>query len=79
MSEAAPGRRLWRPSAWEVVLVVLILAAGVWSSILSPYYLSLDQILYSTRQFLIPGLLALGLMVAIAALMYGIFKKKGWI
>jgi rhamnose transport system permease protein len=65
MNARTSAGRFWRPSAWEVFLVVLIGVAGVWSSVLSPYYLSLDQILYSTRQFLIPGLLALGLMVVV--------------
>jgi rhamnose transport system permease protein len=57
--------RLWRPSAWEVCLVVLILAAGAWSAQLSPYYLNLDQILQSSSQFIIPGLLALGLFTVV--------------
>jgi rhamnose transport system permease protein len=57
--------RRFRLPAWEASLVVLILAAGAWSATLSPYYLSLDQIAYSTRQFIIPGLLALGLMVVV--------------
>jgi rhamnose transport system permease protein len=47
-------------TGWEVFLIVLILAAGAWSAVLSPYYLSLGQIFYSTRQFVIAGLLALG-------------------
>lgn len=47
---------------WEPVLVVLILLAGAWSATLSPYYLSLDQLLDSSRNFVIPGLLALGLV-----------------
>ncbi len=51
----------WRPSAWEASLVVLIIIAVLWSSFLSPFYLSADQILYSSRHFIIPGLLALGL------------------
>jgi rhamnose transport system permease protein len=55
----------WRLPVWEAGLVVLILAAGAWSATLSPYYLSLDQIAYSTRQFIIPGLLALGLMIVV--------------
>jgi rhamnose transport system permease protein len=55
----------WRPTAWEVTLVVLIIAAGVWSTTLSPYYLSLDQIAYSSRHFIIPGLLALGLLMVV--------------
>ncbi len=54
-----------RLSAWERTLVVLILLAAAWSAHLSPYYLSLDQILESTRQFIIPGLLALGLMIVV--------------
>jgi len=47
---------------WEPVLIVLLLAAGAWSARLSPYYLSLDQIFDSSRNFVIPGLLALGLV-----------------
>jgi rhamnose transport system permease protein len=46
-------------------LVVLTLAAGAWSATLSPYYLSVDQILYSTRQFVYPGILAVGLAVVV--------------
>lgn len=64
----AASRRLplaLRPSPWELTLVILIVAAGAWSSLLSPYYLSLDQILGSTRQFIIPGLLALGLTLVV--------------
>lgn len=57
--------RGWRPSQWEVTLVVLTIVAAAWSAQLSPYYLNLDQIAYSTRQFIFPGLLALGLMVII--------------
>ncbi|MDR3440286.1 ABC transporter permease [Telmatospirillum sp.] len=51
---------------WELVLCVLIVAAGVWSSKLSPYYLSIDQIFESTRHFIIPGLLALGLAMVVS-------------
>jgi rhamnose transport system permease protein len=50
---------------WEVSLCVLILAAGAWSAHLSPYYLSVNQIFSSTRFFIIPGLLALGLTVVV--------------
>jgi rhamnose transport system permease protein len=39
--------------------------AGAWSTTLSPYYLALDQLFYSTRQFVIPGLLAIGLMMVV--------------
>jgi rhamnose transport system permease protein len=56
---------VWRPSPWEMMLAILTLAAGGWSAQLSPYYLNLDQIADSTRQFIFPGLLALGLMVVV--------------
>ena len=59
----APSRS--RFLSWETMLVVLILAAGVWSTTLSSYYLSFEQIAYSSRHFVIPGLLALGLMVVV--------------
>ena len=58
-------RWIWRPSQWEMMLAILTLAAGVWSAQLSPYYLNLDQIADSTRQFIFPGLLALGLMIVV--------------
>ena len=50
---------------WELTLVVLTLVAAAWSAYLSPYYLSLDQIALSTRQFVFPGILALGLAVVV--------------
>ncbi|MBV8816775.1 MAG: ABC transporter permease [Acidobacteriaceae bacterium] len=55
----------WRPSRWEITLCILTVVAGAWSAKLSPYYLSPDQIAYSTRHFIIPGLLALGLAVVV--------------
>jgi rhamnose transport system permease protein len=54
-----------RVPQWELTLVVLTLAAAAWSASLSPYYLSVDQILYSTRQFVYPGILAVGLAVVV--------------
>ncbi|MBV9390409.1 MAG: ABC transporter permease, partial [Verrucomicrobia bacterium] len=54
-----------RLSQWELTLVLMTLVAGACSARLSPYYLSLDQIADSSRQFIIPGLLALGLMVVV--------------
>lgn len=50
---------------WELTLVVLTLAAAGWSATLSPYYLSVDQILTSTRHFVYPGILAIGLAVVV--------------
>lgn len=59
-----PVRTQW--PAWELTLGALIVAAGVWSTTLSPYYLSFDQIFGSTRFFIIPGLLALGLAMVVS-------------
>ena len=50
---------------WELTLIVLTLAAGAWSAYLSPYYLSFDQIAESTRHFVFPGILAIGLAVVV--------------
>ena len=54
-----------RLSPWEITLVVLTLCAAGWSAYLSPYYLSVGQIASSTRHFIIPGILALGLAVIV--------------
>jgi rhamnose transport system permease protein len=51
---------------WEMTLVLMIVAAGAWSSTLSEYYLSVDQIFGSTRFFIIPGLMALGLAMVVS-------------
>ena len=56
---------VWRLSQWELMLIILTIAAAACSAQLSPYYLNLDQIADSSRQFIIPGLLALGLMVVV--------------
>jgi rhamnose transport system permease protein len=61
---ASRAKRQW--PLWEFALVVAIFAAGAWSSTLSPYYLSVDQLFSSTRAFIIPGLLALGLAVVVS-------------
>ena len=50
---------------WELTLIILTIVAAAWSAYLSPYYLSLDQIALSTRQFVIAGILALGLAVVV--------------
>lgn len=59
-------RPRWAVPTWELALCLLIIAAGAWSASLSPYYLSVDQIFGSTRFFIIPGLLALGLAVVVS-------------
>jgi len=50
---------------WELTLVILTIVAAAWSAYLSPYYLSVDQIALSTRQFVFAGILALGLAVVV--------------
>jgi rhamnose transport system permease protein len=55
--------RRWQ---WELMLVVLIVAAVAWATTLSPYYLYPDQITYSLQQSIaVVGLLAAGMMVII--------------
>jgi rhamnose transport system permease protein len=59
-------RSIYQNYRWELFLVALTLAAGAWASLLSPFYLSLDQILYSLQQALaVAGLLAAGLMTVV--------------
>jgi rhamnose transport system permease protein len=51
---------------WELMLVGLILLAGAWASMLSPFYLSPDQILFSLQQSIaVVGILAAGMMVIV--------------
>lgn len=55
-------RSIYQNHRWELILVALTLAAGAWASLLSPFYLNLDQILYSLQQALaVAGLLSAGL------------------
>lgn len=53
--------RLLRTYAAELLLVVLIVLAGLWSSALSPYFLDPDNLLNSAQFFVIFGLMAFGL------------------
>ncbi|QTE27953.1 ABC transporter permease [Pengzhenrongella sicca] len=57
--------RLARQYSWELLLVVLILAAGAWATTLSPFYLEAAQILGSAQYFAIFGILAFGLMTVV--------------
>ena len=51
---------------WELLLIVLTLAAAGWATLLSPYYLSFDQITYSLQQSMaVPAVIAAGLMVIV--------------
>ena len=64
-AEAVAMSNLRRLPQWELTLVILTIVAAAWSAYLSPYYLSLDQIALSTRQFVFAGILALGLAVVV--------------
>jgi rhamnose transport system permease protein len=57
---------LLRRHRWELTLLLLTLAAAVWASITSPFYLSFDQISYSLQQSIaVIGLMALGLTTVV--------------
>lgn len=53
--------RLVRRYGWELLLVVLIVLAGIWSSFLSPYFLDPVTLLSSASFFVIFALMAFGL------------------
>ncbi len=60
--------RALRDFGWEATLVALTLLCAAWATMLSPYYLHADQILYSLQQALaVAGLLAGGLVMIIVA------------
>lgn len=50
-----------RSYSWELLLVVLIISAGIWSSNLSPYFLDPVNLLTSAQFFVIFSLMAFGL------------------
>jgi len=50
---------------WEFILLGLVMAAVVWASRLSPYYLEGSQILNSSRDFVFTGIMGMGLMAVI--------------
>jgi rhamnose transport system permease protein len=58
-------RDLARRLRWELFIAVLLVLAVVWSSRLSPFYLDVGQLLFSSRDFVFPGIMALGLMMVV--------------
>ena len=58
------GRLLLR---WEALLVVLIFAAGVWSTTLSPFFLHRANLLDLTTPYAYLGIMAFGLTVVVVA------------
>lgn len=58
-------RRALATYRWESLLLVLLVAAVVMNSFISPYYLRPKQILNGLEYIIIPGLVALGLTVVV--------------
>jgi rhamnose transport system permease protein len=62
------GRGVWRVVArWEGILVVLIIAAGVWSTTLSSFFLQRANLLDLLTPYIFLGLLAFGLTFVVIA------------
>jgi rhamnose transport system permease protein len=57
--------RAVRTYRWEAFVAVLVLLAAGWATTLSPYYLDAEQLLFSSRNFVFTGIMALGLTVVI--------------
>ena len=58
-------RKLLRTYRWEAFVGALVLLAAGWATTLSPYYLDAEQLLFSSRNFVFTGIMALGLTVVI--------------
>jgi rhamnose transport system permease protein len=58
-------RGLLRTYRWEAFVGLLVLLAAAWATTLSPYYLDAEQLLFSSRNFVFTGIMALGLTVVI--------------
>ena len=54
-------KRVLRTFSAELLLVVLIVLAGIWSSQLSPYFLDINNLMNSAAFFVVFGLMAFGL------------------
>jgi rhamnose transport system permease protein len=50
---------------WELFIAVLVVLAAGWATTLSPYYLDGEQLLFSSRNFVFTGIMALGLTLVI--------------
>jgi len=64
----AVGRLAWRAvRRWEALLVVLIIAVGLWSTTLSPFFLTRLNLLDLATPYIFIGLLAFGLTFVVVA------------
>jgi rhamnose transport system permease protein len=50
---------------WELFVAGMVVLAGVWATLLSPYYLNLGQLFYASGSFVFTGILGFGLMTII--------------
>jgi len=65
---SALGRALWKVVArWEVMLIVLIIGAGIWSWSLSSFFLKRPNLLDLVTPYAFIGLLAFGLTFVVIA------------
>ena len=62
------GRSVWRVVArWEAILIVLIVATGIWSTTLSSFFLQRANLLDLLTPYIFLGLLAFGLTFVVIA------------
>jgi len=65
---SAVARAAWRVlGRWEALLVLLIVAAGAWSTTLSPFFLKPANLLDLASPYIFVGLMALGLTFVVVA------------
>jgi len=57
--------RFIRKYRWELFIAGMVVLAGAWATLLSPYYLDASQLLYASGNFVFTGILAFGLMAII--------------
>jgi rhamnose transport system permease protein len=60
-----PVQAVLRRRAWEFLLLALIVLALFWSNSVAGSYLGLSELFASTRSFVVPGMLALGLLIVV--------------
>jgi rhamnose transport system permease protein len=59
------SRRILARYPWELLLVVMLIGAVIINTYISPFYLNLKQILRGLEYVMVPGIVALGLMVVV--------------
>jgi rhamnose transport system permease protein len=59
------SRRILARYPWELLLVVMLIGAMAINTYISPYYLNVKQILRGLEYIMVPGVVALGLMIVV--------------